>query len=106
MKTSAIIKILPIVVAIMHPSSSTFAADARCDDPKSADGWRVLLEKHPGDSDLRKLFHRRKTLCRQIELDLLPLEDGAARFEQARQRLIEKWTESNKRMQPELPVAG
>lgn len=106
MMTHTIIRPLPLIAAALLAAPAALAVQTDCYDREAEYGWQKLLAKYPGDYDLRNLYQLRHTLCRQVENNTLPLDAASKRFEEARQRLIQKWRKQNERRQAPRAAAG
>lgn len=84
-----------LTAALLLIATTAVAEDlTNCQEPEILAGWQALLDKYPTDHDLRDLYHLRGKICEQIASGL-DVEAASARFENARQRLAEKWEQQN-----------
>jgi hypothetical protein len=61
-----------------------------CEQAASWAEWDALLLKHPDNDAFRRLYELRVELCAQVKAGELTVAEGTARFEQARQALMER----------------
>jgi hypothetical protein len=70
-----------------------------CHDEKSWKEWDTLVEKNPNDMEIQALHALRIGLCVKVDRDGITLEQATEIFESAREAIIQKRKEDQKREQ-------
>jgi hypothetical protein len=70
-----------------------------CHDEKSWKEWDVLIEKNPNDMEVQALHALRIGLCAKVDRGEITLEQATEIFESAREAIIQKRKEDQKRAQ-------
>ena len=68
-----------------------------CDDPEAAAKWDKLVAEHPQDWDLQALHALWLGLCLKVKRGDIPFDKAVILFERARETLIRKRQEENKK---------
>jgi hypothetical protein len=70
-----------------------------CHDEKSWKEWDALVEKNPSDMEVQALHALRIGLCVKVDKGEITLEQATEIFESAREAIIQKRKEDEKREQ-------
>ena len=70
-----------------------------CRDKESWKEWDRLIEKNPDDTEVQALHALRIGLCAKVDRGGITLEQATAIFESAREAIIQKREEDQKRKQ-------
>ena len=70
-----------------------------CHDEKSWKEWDALVEKNPNDMEVQALHALRIGLCAKVDRGQITLEQAMNIFESAREAIIQKRKEDQKREQ-------
>ena len=70
-----------------------------CHDEKSWKEWDALVEKNPNDMEVQALHALRIGLCAKVDRGGITLEQATEIFESAREAIIQKRKEDQKREQ-------
>jgi hypothetical protein len=70
-----------------------------CHDEKSWKVWDGLVEKNPNDMEVQALYALRIGLCAKVDRGGITLEQATEIFESAREAIIQKRKEDQKREQ-------
>ena len=70
-----------------------------CHDEKSWKEWDALVEKNPNDTEVQALHALRIGLCAKVDKGQITLEQATEIFESAREAIIQKRKEDQKREQ-------
>jgi hypothetical protein len=70
-----------------------------CHDEKSWNEWDALVEKNPSDMEVQALHALRIGLCVKVDKGEITLEQATEIFESAREAIIQKRKEDEKREQ-------
>ncbi len=70
-----------------------------CHDKKSWEEWDALVEKNPNDTEVQALHALRIGLCAKVDRGGITLEQATEIFESAREAIIQKREEDQKREQ-------
>ena len=80
--------------------SASFAeSENYCHDEKSWKEWDALVEKNPNDTELQTLHALRIGLCAKVDRGGITLDRATEIFESAREAIIQKRNEDQKREQ-------
>ena len=78
--------------------SASFAeSENYCHDQKSWKKWDALVEKNPNDMEVQALHALRIRLCAKVDRGGITLEQATEIFESAREAIVEKRREDQKR---------
>ena len=91
-----------LALAVGAVPAAEKAAPNRCHNPESWPEWRALIAKYPTDRGLHTLHALRIGICIKVERGDLPLAEGTAIFEQARQSLLAQWQAALQKQPPRL----
>jgi hypothetical protein len=70
-----------------------------CHDEKSWKEWEALIDKNPNDMEVQALHALRVGLCVKVDRSEITLEQATQIFESAREAIIQKRKEDQKREQ-------
>jgi hypothetical protein len=70
-----------------------------CLDEKSWKEWDALIEKNPNDIEVQALYALRIGLCAKVDRGEITLDQATEIFESARESIIQKRKEDQKREQ-------
>ena len=80
--------------------SASFAeSENYCHDKESWKEWDALVEKNPNDTEVQALHALRIGLCAKVDRGQITLEQATEIFESAREAIIKKRKEDQKREQ-------
>ncbi len=80
--------------------SSVYAeSENYCHDKESWKEWDTLVEKNPNDTEVQALHALRIGLCAKVDRGGITLEQATEIFESAREAIIQKREEDQKREQ-------
>jgi hypothetical protein len=74
-------------------------SDNYCHEEKSWKVWDRLIEKNPNDTEVQTLHALRIGLCAKVDRGEITLEQATEIFESAREAIIQKRKEDQKREQ-------
>jgi hypothetical protein len=96
--TKRITLIFVVLSLILVFCSLVYAeSDNYCYDEKSWKEWDALVEKNPNDMEVQALHALRIGLCAKVDKGEITLEQATEIFESARETIIEKRKEDQKR---------
>lgn len=83
-----------IVFSFIYAQSENY-----CHDQKSWNEWDALVEKNPNDTEVQALHALRIGLCVKVDRGEITLDRATKIFESAREAIIQKRKEDQKREQ-------
>jgi hypothetical protein len=87
-----------ILFSVFALSNSTYAEPQNyCHDEESWKEWDELVEKNPNDDEVQTLHALRIGLCAKVDRGGITLERATEIFESAREAIIQKRKEDQKR---------
>lgn len=79
---------LLLLTFLLLPATASFAEEEKqanyCKDPTTWSDWEELLQKYPGDQDVRMLYALRMGLCVLVERKELTVDEATRIFEEQR----------------------
>ena len=97
MKFSKPILFLLLCSILVYHGVSFAETKNYCHDKKSWKEWGALVEKNPNDTEVQALHAMRIGLCVKVDRGGITLEQATEIFESAREAIIQKRTENQKR---------
>ena len=94
--TTAFIILLLVLVFNNSPAAES---ENYCHDQKSWQEWDALVEKNPNDMEVQALHALRIGLCTKVDRGQITIEQATEIFESAREAIIQKRKEDQKREQ-------
>lgn len=79
---------------VCHASDQLQPTDQNyCHDPATWADWESLLEKHPGDTQIRYLYGLRIGLCEMVRRNELTIDQAQRLFEEQRSAVMQGMAE-------------
>ena len=90
-----------IILLLVFVFKNLIAADSEnyCHNEESWKEWDALVEKNPNDNEVQALHALRIGLCAKVDRGEITLEQATEIFESAREAIIQKRIENQKREQ-------
>jgi hypothetical protein len=89
---------LLFLILVVH-SASIAKSENYCHDQESWKEWDAIIEKNPNDMEVQTLHALRIGLCMKVDRGEITLEQATEIFESAREAIIQKRKEDQKRDQ-------
>ena len=90
---------IALFLILVLNNSLTAESENYCLDQKSWKEWDRLVEKNPNDMEVQALHALRIGLCAKVDRDEITLGQATEIFESAREAIIQKRKEDQKREQ-------